>query len=99
MEKNSQKNYAYTEEDFVEGIPLEDKDLFLFQEIKNIRNNLRPLNNIGIINQENRYRIKKYKEYDIDSDGRNTNGLMKPSTGYYKMEGNYANNNERNKGM
>ena len=53
------------------------------------------MNNIGISNQENRYRIKKYKEYDIDNE-RNTIGLKKPSTGYYKTEGNYGNNNERN---
>ena len=96
MEKNGQKNYAYAGGDFVEGIPFRGQRPVFISGNKNVRSNLRPLNNIGISNQENRFKIKKYKEYDIDNDGRNTIGLKKPSTGYYKTEGNYGNNNERN---
>ena len=95
MEKNGQKNYAYAGGDFVEGIPFRGQRPVFISGNKNIKSNLRPLNNIGISNQENRFRIKKYKEYDIDNE-RNTIGLKKPSTGYYKTEGNYGNNNERN---
>ena len=92
MDKVGQKNYAYAGGDFVDGIPFRSQKPVFLNGNKSIRNNLKPLNNIGISNQDNRYRIKKYKEYDINNDGMNTIGLKKPSTGYYKTEGNYVNN-------
>ena len=86
MEKVGQKNYAYAGGEFIEGVPFRgQRPVF----IKNgIKNNLRPLNDIGINNNEIRYRNKKLDEY-----GMNTIGIKKPSTGYYKTEGNYNMNN------
>ena len=86
MEKVGQKNYAYAGGEFIEGVPFRgQRPVF----IKNgIKNNLRPLNDIGINNNEIRYRNKKLDEY-----GMNTIGIKKPSTGYYKTEGNYNINN------
>ncbi len=86
MEKVGQKNYAYAGGEFIDGVPFRgQRPVF----IKNgIKNNLRPLNDIGINNDEIRYRNKKLNEY-----GMNTIGIKKPSTGYYKTEGNYNMNN------
>ena len=89
MEKVGQKNYAYAGGEFGDGIPFRgQRPVF----IKNgIKNNVTPLNDIGINNNEIRYRNKKLNEY-----GMNTIGIKKPSTGYYKTEGNYTKNINNN---
>jgi len=89
MEKVGQKNYAYAGGEFGDGIPFRgQRPVF----IKNgIKNNVTPLNDIGINNNEMRYRNKKLNEY-----GMNTIGIKKPSTGYYKTEGNYTKNINNN---
>ena len=89
MEKVGQKNYAYAGGEFGDGIPFRgQRPVF----IKNgIKNNVTPLNDIGINNNEMRYRNKKLNEY-----GMNTIGIKKPSTGYYKTEGNYMKNINNN---
>ena len=89
MEKVGQKNYAYAGGEFGDGIPFRgQRPVF----IKNgIKNNVAPLNDIGINNNEMRYRNKKLNEY-----GMNTIGIKKPSTGYYKTEGNYTKNINNN---
>ena len=89
MEKVGQKNYAYAGGEFGDGIPFRgQRPVF----IKNgIKNNVTPLNDIDINNNEMRYRNKKLNEY-----GMNTIGIKKPSTGYYKTEGNYTKNINNN---
>ena len=88
MERVGQKNYAYAGGEYPDGIPFRgQKPVFLKSGIKN---NLTPLNDIGMNNNEMRYRNKKLNEY-----GMNTIGMRKPltSNGYYKTEGSYVNSN------
>ena len=89
MEKVGQKNYAYAGGEFIEGVPFRGQRPVFIGNNRSVKNNLKPLNNIGINNGE-RFR-NKYKEYDFDK-GMNTIGMKKPSTGYYKTES-YENNN------
>ena len=89
MEKSGQKNYAYAGGEFIEGVPFRGQRPVFIGNNRSVKNNLKPLNNIGINNGE-RFR-NKYKEYDFDK-GMNTIGMKKPSTGYYKTES-YENNN------
>lgn len=89
MEKVGQKNYAYAGGEFIEGVPFRGQRPVFIGNNRSIKNNLKPLNDIGINNGE-RFR-NKYKEYDFDK-GMNTIGMKKPSTGYYKTES-YENNN------
>ena len=89
MEKSGQKNYAYAGGEFIEGVPFRGQRPVFIGNNRSVKNNLKPLNDIGINNGE-RFR-NKYKEYDFDK-GMNTIGMKKPSTGYYKTES-YENNN------
>ena len=89
MEKVGQKNYAYAGGEFIEGVPFRGQRPVFIGNNRSVKNNLKPLNDIGINNGE-RFR-NKYKEYDFDK-GMNTIGMKKPSTGYYKTES-YENNN------
>ena len=89
MEKSGQKNYAYVGGEFIEGVPFRGQRPVFIGNNRSVKNNLKPLNDIGINNGE-RFR-NKYKEYDFDK-GMNTIGMKKPSTGYYKTES-YENNN------
>ena len=89
MEKVGQKNYAYAGGEFIEGVPFRGQRPVFIGNNRSVKNNLKPLNDIGINNGE-RFR-NKYKEYDFDK-GMSTIGMKKPSTGYYKTES-YENNN------
>ena len=79
MEKNGQKNYAYAGE-YVEGVPFRSqRPVFLGSsgnKINNIKNSLKPLNDIGVSNiGMNTIGMKKPN-----------------TANYYKTEGNYVNN-------
>ena len=87
MEKSGQKNYAYAGGEFIEGVPFRGQRPVFIGNNRSVKNNLKPLNNIGINNGE-RFR-NKYNDFD---KGMNTIGMKKPSTGYYKTES-YENNN------
>ena len=80
MEKNGQKNYAYAGGEYVEGVPFRSqRPVFLGSsgnKINNIKNSLKPLNDIGISNiGMNTIGMKKPN-----------------TANYYKTEGNYVNN-------
>ena len=80
MEKNGQKNYAYAGGEYVEGVPFRSqRPVFLGSsgnKINNIKNNLKPLNDIGVSNiGMNTIGMKKPN-----------------TANYYKTEGNYVNN-------
>ena len=80
MEKNGQKNYAYAGGEYVEGVPFRSqRPVFLGSsgnKINNIRNSLKPLNDIGVSNiGMNTIGMKKPN-----------------TANYYKTEGNYVNN-------
>ena len=80
MEKNSQKNYAYAGGEYVEGVPFRSqRPVFLGSsgnKINNIKNSLKPLNDIGVSNiGMNTIGMKKPN-----------------TANYYKTEGNYVNN-------
>ena len=87
MEKVGQKNYAYAGGEFIEGVPFRGQRPVFIGNNRSVKNNLKPLNDIGINNGE-RFR-NKYNDFD---KGMNTIGMKKPSTGYYKTES-YENNN------
>ena len=94
MEKKGQKNYAYAGGDFVEGVPFRgQRPLFISDtqnkvgnKFSNIKNNLKPLNEVDNINV-------KYKN-KIGNELTNTIGIgmKKPSTAYYNTEGSYGKN-------
>ena len=80
MEKNGQKNYAYAGGEYVEGVPFRSqRPVFLGSsgnKINNIKNSLKPLNDIGVSNiGMNTIGMKKPN-----------------TANYYKTEGNYVNN-------
>ena len=80
MEKNGQKNYAYAGGEYVEGVPFRSqRPVFLGSsgnKINNIRNSLKPLNDIGVSNiGMNTIGMKKPN-----------------TANYYRTEGNYVNN-------
>ena len=80
MEKNGQKNYAYAGGEYVEGIPFRSqRPVFLGSsgnKINNIKNSLKPLNDIGVSNiGMNTIGMKKPN-----------------TANYYRTEGNYVNN-------
>ena len=80
MEKNGQKNYAYAGGEYVEGVPFRSqRPVFLGSsgnKINNIKNSLKPLNDIGVSNiGMNTIGMKKPN-----------------TANYYKTEGNYMNN-------
>ena len=80
MEKNGQKNYAYAGGDYIEGVPFRSqRPVFLGSsgnKINNIKNSLKPLNDIGVSNiGMNTIGMKKPN-----------------TANYYKTEGNYVNN-------
>ena len=86
MEKVGQKNYAYAGGEFIEGVPFRGQRPVFIGNNRSVKNNLKPLNDIGINNGE-RFR-NKCDDFD---KGMNTIGMKKPSTGYYKTES-YENN-------
>ena len=80
MEKNGQKNYAYAGGEYVEGVPFRSqRPVFLGSsgnKINNIKNSLKPLNDIGVSNiGMNTIGMKKPN-----------------TANYYRTEGNYVNN-------
>ena len=80
MEKNGQKNYAYAGGEYVEGVPFRSqRPIFLGSsgnKINNIKNSLKPLNDIGVSNiGMNTIGMKKPN-----------------TANYYRTEGNYVNN-------
>ena len=80
MEKNGQKNYAYAGGEYVEGVPFRSqRPVFLGSsgnKINNIKNSLKPLNDIGVSNiGMNTIGMKKPN-----------------TANYYKTEGNYVKN-------
>ena len=80
MEKVGQKNYAYAGGEYVEGVPFRSqRPVFLGSsgnKINNIRNSLKPLNDIGVSNiGMNTIGMKKPN-----------------TANYYRTEGNYVNN-------
>ena len=80
MEKNGQKNYAYAGGEYVEGVPFRSqRPVFLGSsgnKINNIKNSLKPLNDIGVSNiGMNTIGMKKPN-----------------TANYYKTDGNYVNN-------
>ena len=80
MEKNGQKNYAYAGGEYVEGVPFRSqRPVFLGSsgnKINNIKNSLKPLNDIGVSN------------IGINTIGMKKPN----TANYYKTEGNYVNN-------
>ena len=80
MEKNGQKNYSYAGGEYVEGVPFRSqRPVFLGSsgnKINNIKNSLKPLNDIGVSNiGMNTIGMKKPN-----------------TANYYRTEGNYVNN-------
>jgi hypothetical protein len=80
MEKNGQKNYAYAGGEYVEGVPFRSqRPVFLGSsgnKINNIKNSLKPLNDIGVSN------------IDMNTIGMKKPN----TANYYRTEGNYVNN-------
>ena len=94
MEKTGQKNYAYAGGDFIEGVPFRSQGPIFIEGNRNIKSNLKPLNEIG-----SRYN-KKFKDLEINNEFSNVNtiGMKKPLTGYYKTEGDFSNSKSNNIG-